>query len=240
VAADLVAAKWSLSREDLDAYSAQSHRRANAARASGAFQREILAIKTPNGIVDSDETIRPDTSVEGLAALKSVFRSDELAARFPEIGWHITAGNSSQMTDGAAAILLMSERTASRLGLNARARFAAFDTCGDSPLTMLTAPIPSSQRALKKGGLKIGDMSHCEVNEAFAPVPLAWQRELGADPERLNPRGGAIALGHPLGASGARIMTTMLHALEDTNGRYGLQSICEAGGMANATIIERL
>jgi acetyl-CoA acyltransferase len=240
VASELVAAQWGLSREELDAYAVRSHQRAHAARESGAFRREILPISTPRGIVDGDETIRPGTTAEGLAALKPVFRSDEMSARFPAIGWHTTAGNSSQMTDGAAALLLMSERTASRLGLKARARFAAFDVRGDSPLTMLTAPIPSSQRALQKAGLGIDDIAHCEVNEAFAPVPLAWQRELGADPARLNPRGGAIALGHPLGASGARLMTTMLHALEDGGGRYGLQSMCEAGGMANTTILERL
>ena len=163
-----------------------------------------------------------------------------MSARFPQIVWQTTAGNSSQMTDGASALLLMSERAAERLGLRPRARFVSFDVRGDSALEMLTAPIPSSRVALTKAGLSVGDIDHIEINEAFATVPLAWLKELGADPARLNPRGGAIALGHPLGASGARLMCTMLHGLEDVGGRYGLQSMCEAGGMANTTIIERL
>jgi acetyl-CoA acetyltransferase family protein len=240
VSADLVAARWNLSRAELDRYAVQSHRRAHAARESGAFDREIFPVRTPAGMVARDETIRPDTSEEGLAALKPVFQDDKLSERFAQIRWQTTAGNSSQISDGAAAMLIMSERTASRLGLRARARFVAFDVCGDSPLEMLTAPIPASRRALKKGELRVEDIAHFEINEAFASVPLAWRQELGADMARLNPRGGAIALGHPLGASGARLMTTMLHALEDNGGRYGLQSMCEAGGMANATIIERL
>lgn len=240
VAADLVAAQWSLTRQELDEYSAQSHNRAHQARESGAFRREILPIQTPTGIVSDDETIRAGTTAERLATLQPVFRTDALSERFPQIGWHTTAGNSSQMSDGAAALLLMSERMASRLGLRPRARFVAFDACGDSPLTMLTAPIPSTRRALTKSGLTLDAISHYEINEAFAPVPLAWQKELQTDPARLNPRGGAIALGHPLGASGARLMTTMLHALEDSQSRYGLQAMCEAGGMANTTIIERL
>ncbi|MEO6321568.1 MAG: thiolase family protein [Polaromonas sp.] len=240
VAADLVAAQWSMTRQDLDEYSAQSHNRAHQARESGAFRREILPIQTPTGIVSDDETIRAGTTAERLATLQPVFRTDALSERFPQICWHTTAGNSSQMSDGAAALLLMSERMASRLSLRPRARFVAFDACGDSPLTMLTAPIPSTRRALTKSGLTLDAISHYEINEAFAPVPLAWQKELQTDPARLNPRGGAIALGHPLGASGARLMTTMLHALEDSQSRYGLQAMCEAGGMANTTIIERL
>ena len=240
ISSELVSARWGLTREELDAYSARSHQLAHQARESGALAREIVPIRTPAGTVARDETIRPDTTAQGLAALKPAFRNDEMSARFPQIQWHTTAGNSSQITDGAAALLIVSERAAARLGLRPRARFVGFDVCGDSPLAMLTAPIPASRRVLEKTGLKIGDIAHCEINEAFASVPLAWQRELGADPARLNPRGGAIALGHPLGASGARLMTTMLHALEDTGGRYGLQSMCEAGGMANATVIERL
>ncbi|CAG2154094.1 thiolase family protein [Cupriavidus numazuensis] len=240
VAAELVASKWGLTQSTLDEYSAQSHARAHSAQASGAFRREIVPITTPHGVIDSDETIRPETTAPALGQLKRVFRTDELAERFPELDWRITAGNSSQMTDGAAALLIVSERAAERLQLRPRARFAAFDVRGDDPLLMLTAPIPASKRALEKAGLRISDLSHYEVNEAFAPVPLAWQHDLDADPSLLNPRGGAIALGHPLGASGARIMTTMLHSLEDGGGRYGMQAICEAGGMANATIIERL
>ena len=240
IAAELVAARWRLGREELDAYSAASHRRAAAAQAAGAFENEIVPVTQRNHRVEADETIRPATTVEGLAQLKTSFNDDKLAARFPEIDWRITAGNSSQITDGASALLLMSEETASRLGRKPRARFVAFDVIADDPLLMLTAPIPATRRILGKSGLSVEAIDHFEVNEAFAPVPLAWQKELGADPQKLNPRGGAIALGHPLGASGARLMTTMLNALEQTGGRYGLQTMCEAGGMANATIIERL
>ncbi|NLC36697.1 MAG: steroid 3-ketoacyl-CoA thiolase, partial [Alcaligenaceae bacterium] len=168
------------------------------------------------------------------------FFTPEYEARFPDINWNVTAGNSSQMTDGAAALLIMSERAIKRLGLQPRARFAGFDVCGDDPVAMLTAPIPATRRALQKSGLSLEQIEHYEINEAFASVPLAWQKEMKADGARLNPRGGAIALGHPLGASGARLMVTMLHALEDNKQRYGLQSMCEAGGMANATIIERI
>lgn len=240
VAADLVAARWSLTRAELDSYAARSHQRAAMAREAGWFKREIVPITTASGLVNEDETIRPATTREKLAELEPAFRDDDMARRFPEVGWHITAGNSSQMSDGAAAVLLMSERTAQRLALRPRATFVAFDVIGDDPIAMLTAPIPSAKRALAKSGLGIDDISHYELNEAFASVPLAWARELKADPERLNPRGGAIALGHPLGASGARLMATMLCALEDNGGRYGLQAMCEAGGMANTTIIERL
>ena len=240
VSAELVAAKYGLSRHDMDSYAAQSHQRAHTARQANAFHREILPIRTPAGMVDQDETIRPGTTEEGLAALPSPFRNAELSERFPQIGWNVTAGNASQISDGAAAMLLMSESAAVRMGLTPRARFVSFDVYGADPLYMLTAPIPSSQRAIRKSGLHLEQIAHYEINEAFASVPLAWQRELGADPARLNPRGGAIALGHPLGASGVRLMTTMLHALEDSGQRYGLQSMCEAGGMANATIIECL
>ncbi|MFT3717617.1 thiolase family protein [Pseudorhodoferax sp.] len=240
VSADLVAAKWGLDRRQLDEYAVRSHQRAHAAQSAGQFAREIVGIDTPAGRATADETIRPGTTVDKLAGLKAVFQNDELSARFPQIGWHTTAGNASQMTDGASAMLIMSEQRAEQLGLRPRARFVAFDVVGDDPLYMLTAPIPATQRVLARAGMQLGDIAHYEINEAFASVPLAWQKELGADGERLNPRGGAIALGHPLGASGIRLMTTMLHALEDSGGRYGLQSMCEAGGMANATIIEVL
>lgn len=240
ISAELVAQRWKLTRDELDAYAAESHRRAQTVAERGGFEREIIPIHTPHGVCAKDETIRPGTTVEGLAALKPVFRTDEAVARFPNLLWQTTAGNSSQMTDGAAALLIMSEAAAARLGLQARARFAGFDVCGDDPLAMLTAPMPATRRALAKAGIKQEQIDHFEINEAFASVPLAWQRDLGVDATRLNPRGGAIALGHPLGASGARLMTTLLHALEDSGGRFGLQSICEAGGMANATIIERL
>ncbi len=240
ISAELVASRWGFDREDLDRYAARSHDLAARAREGGGFSQEIVPVSVNGRDVSSDETIRPGTTVDALGQLKVSFRTDAAAERFPEIGWHVTAGNSSQITDGAAVLLIMSEEAAKRVGLKPRARFVAYDVCGDDPLLMLTAPIPATQRILKKSGMKLGDIEHYEVNEAFAPVPLAWAKELGADPERLNPRGGAIALGHPLGASGARLMTTMLHALEQTGGRYGLQTMCEAGGMANATIIERL
>lgn len=240
VSSDLIAARWGLDREQLDSYAARSHQRAHQAQASGRFAREIVGIDTPAGRVTQDETIRAGTTVDRLATLGPAFRSEELAQRFPQLGWHTTAGNASQMTDGAAAMLIMSEHRARALGLTPRARFVAFDVVGDDPLLMLTAPIPATQRVLAKAKMKLDDIQHYEINEAFASVPLAWQKELGADGARLNPRGGAIALGHPLGASGIRLMTTMLHALEDSGQRFGLQSMCEAGGMANATIIERL
>ncbi len=240
VSADLVAARWGLERTALDHYAARSHARAHAAQTSGRFEREIVGIDTPAGRVLQDETIRPGTTVDRLAGLRPVFETAELSARFPEIRWATTAGNASQMTDGASALLLMSEERAGQLGLRPRARFVAFDVVGDDPLAMLTAPIPATQRVLAKARMTLEDIQHYEINEAFASVPLAWQKELKADGERLNPRGGAIALGHPLGASGVRIMTTLLHALEDSGERFGLQSMCEAGGMANATIIERL
>lgn len=240
VAAELVAAKWKLDRSLLDEYSVRSHRLAGAAQAAGHFDREILAIQTPHGVVDRDETIRPDSDVEKLATLKTVFAREDLSRRFPEISWSITAGNSSQITDGASALLIMSRNKCEELGFTPRARIHSMAVCGDDPLLMLTAPIPATHRILERSGLTLDQIDHIEINEAFAPVPLAWLAEFDVDPAKVNPRGGAIALGHPLGASGARIMTSMLHALEDNGQRYGLQLMCEAGGMANATIIERL
>lgn len=240
VAAELIAQRWGVSREEMDALSVESHRRAAATRASGGFAAEIVPVPIGVGEFSEDETIRPGTTREALAQLKLAFHSDEMCARFPEIQWGVTAGNASQITDGAAALLLVSERAAKRLGLRPRARFVGFDVIADDPFMMLTAPIPATRRVLAKTGLAASAIDHFEVNEAFACVPLAWQREFAVDPARLNPCGGAIAIGHPLGASGARLMTTMLHALERSGGRYGLQTMCEAGGMANATIIERL
>lgn len=240
ISAELIAARWGVSRDEMDDYSARSHQLAEAARVSGKLATEIIPIETPDGVVSQDETIRAATTADGLAQLKTSFNNDALAVRFPEINWSITAGNSSQITDGASAALVMSEATAIRLGLTPLARFVAFDVIGDDPLLMLTAPIPATHRVLNKAGLTIDQIDHIEVNEAFAPVPLAWQRELQADPARLNPRGGAIALGHPLGASGTRLMSSMVRGLHETGGRYGLQTMCEAGGLANATIIERL
>ncbi len=240
ISAELIAARWGITREDMDAYSARSHQLAEQARTDGRLAREIIAVDTPAGRFSEDETIRASTTAEGLAQLKTSFNNDELHARFPEINWSITAGNSSQISDGASVALIMSEKRAAHLGLRPRARFVAFDVVGDDPLLMLTAPITSTRRILAKAGLAASDIDHYEINEAFAPVPLAWQKEIGVETERLNPRGGAIALGHPLGASGTRLMASLLNGLEETGGRYGLQSMCEAGGLANATIIERL
>ena len=240
VSAEIVAARWGVSRDEMDAYAAESHRRAAATAAAGGFDAEIVPVEAGNARVETDETIRPGTTAERLAGLKPAFEDAALGQRFPEIRWSVTAGNASQISDGAAGLLVVSESAAARLGLRPRARFAGFDVLGDDPLLMLTAPIPATRRVLGKAGLHRDEISHFEVNEAFACVPLAWQKEIGADPARLNPCGGAVALGHPLGASGARLMTTMLHALERNGGRYGLQTMCEAGGMANATIIERL
>jgi acetyl-CoA acyltransferase len=240
ISAELVAARWKLDRDELDAYSAQSHRRAAATAAAGGFDGEIVPVATEAGPVTADETVRASTTAATLAALRPSFRTEEMAARFPEIGWTITPGNSSPLTDGASAVLIMSEEAASRLGMRPRARFHAFSVTGDDPLLMLTGPIPATRKVLARAGLSLDDIDAYEVNEAFAPVPLAWAAEFGADPSRLNPRGGAIALGHPLGSSGTRLLTTLLNHLEQTGGRYGLQTMCEAGGMANATIIERL
>jgi len=240
VAAELVAARWKLSRVELDEYSARSHRLAAAALDAGRFDREVLGITTPSGMFDRDGTIRRDTDVASLSGLRAVFERPELAERFPEIDWSITAGNSSQITDGASALLLTSGRRARELGMEPRARIHSMTVVGDDPLLMLTGPIPATHRVLGRAGLALRDIDHVELNEAFAPVPLAWLAEFDLDPDRLNPRGGAIALGHPLGASGTRLMTTMLHAMEDADQQFGLQLMCEAGGMANATIIERV
>jgi acetyl-CoA acetyltransferase family protein len=240
ISAELVAQKWALTREQLDAFAVASHDRAAAAAASGAFDREIAPITTPDGVVSTDETIRPGSTVEKLGGLKPAFASSPHAARFPELEWKVTAGNSSQLTDGAAALLVMSEERAAALGLTPRARIVATAVTGDDPLLMLTGPIPATHKVLARAGLTVDDIAAFEVNEAFASVPLAFQAEFGIPAEKLNPRGGAIALGHPLGASGTRLATTLLGYLEDTGQRYGLQTMCEAGGMANALVIENL
>ncbi|MBL3668060.1 thiolase family protein [Streptomyces sp. M2CJ-2] len=238
VSAELIAARRGFSRHDLDVFSARSHANATATDLSG----EIVPVTLADGtVVSADETVRPQTTVDGLAGLKPSFETPEMSARFPEIGeWKVTPGNSSQLADGASALLIMSETKARELGLRPRARFHAFALAGDDPITMLTGPIPATEKLLARTGLTIDRIDHYEVNEAFAPVPLAWAQHFDADPARLNPRGGAIALGHPLGGSGGRLLTTALHGLEATGGRYGLVTMCEAGGMANATLIERL
>ena len=240
ISAELVAQKWALTREQLDAFAVASHDRAAAAAAAGAFDREIAPITTPDGVVSTDETIRPGSTVEKLGGLKPAFATSPHAARFPELEWKVTAGNSSQLTDGAAALLVMSEERAAALGLTPRARIVATAVTGDDPLLMLTGPIPATHKVLARAGLTVDDIAAFEVNEAFASVPLAFQAEFGIPDEKLNPRGGAIALGHPLGASGTRLATTLLGYLEDTGQRYGLQTMCEAGGMANALVIENL
>ena len=226
VSAELVAARWNIEREELDEFAARSHRLA----ASSDFSNEIVG-------GDLDETIRAQSD---LSALKPAFYTPELAARFPEIDWRITAGNSSPLTDGASAALIMSAEKASQLGLRPRARFHSFAVIGSDPIEMLTGIIPATRRILERSGLSLDDIDVYEINEAFASVPLAWQREFDSDPSRLNPRGGAIALGHALGSSGTRLLATLLTDLELSGGRFGLQVMCEGAGMANATIIERL
>jgi acetyl-CoA acyltransferase len=240
IAAELVAARWKLTRDDLDDYAARSHARALDAAECGAFASEILPIEVGGVTHASDETVRAGTTVQALAGLKPVFYDDRFSERFREIDWSVTAGNSSPLSDGASAALIMEAGVAQKLGLRPRARFHSFAVAGADPLLMLMAIVPATQKALARAGLAVADIDAFEVNEAFASVPLAWRKELDADEDLLNPRGGAIALGHPLGASGTRLMCTLLHQLEATGGRYGLQTMCEAGGLANATIIERL
>jgi len=223
--AELMAEKWDISRERMEAYSLESHRRALAAIADGRFVKEIL----PVGDFAVDETPRADTSAERMAGLQTL-----------RPGGRITAAVASQISDGSAGLLIASEDAVKRHGLKPRARIHQMTVLADDPVMVLSAPIPATRRALEKAGMTIGDIDVVEINEAFAPVPIAWIEELGADPAKVNPNGGAIALGHPLGATGARLMTSLLHELERTGGRYGLQTMCEAGGQANVTIIERL
>ena len=234
IGAEMIADEWGLSRGDLDAFGALSQQRAERATAEGRFEREIVGvpIKAEDGeeTMLVDEGIRPGTTAEKLANLKPVFKEDG----------KITAGNSSQIADGASALLIMNEEKAKALGLRPRARFLSFALAGTDPVTMLKGPIPATQKILEKSGLSISDIDLFEMNEAFAPVVLAWQKETGADMNRVNVNGGAIALGHPLGASGSKLMSTLLCELERTEGRLGMQLMCEGGGLANATIIERI
>ncbi|HYX52525.1 MAG TPA: thiolase family protein, partial [Candidatus Limnocylindrales bacterium] len=234
ISAEMMAEKWQLSRRSLDEYSLESHRRAARASEQCHFSKEVLPIEVSNGsstsTVKRDEGIRADTTLEKMATLKTVFKADGV----------ITAANSSQITDGAAAVLIMERRKAESLGLKPMARFVEFALAGEDPVLMLSAPIPATRRILQRAGIKLADIDRIEINEAFASVVLAWQKELDADLSRVNVNGGAIALGHPLGASGARLMATLVHELARSGGRYGLQTMCEGGGMANATIIERL
>ena len=240
VGAEMIAAKWGLTRTDVDAYAARSHERAAAAQDAGLLAEQIVPVTTPGGVgasvatgdmtVDTDQGIRRGTTVDTLAELKPVFREDGV----------IHAGNASQISDGSAALLIMSEEAAGRHGLTPIARVHTAVVTGDDPVIMLTGPIPATEKALQRSGLSLSDIGVFEVNEAFATVPLAWQREIGADDALLNPNGGAIAFGHPLGGSGARIMTDMITHMRRNKIRYGLQTMCEGGGQANATIIELL
>lgn len=240
ISAELIAARWGLNRERLDAFSAQSHVRAARARDEGWLDNTIIPVTTTAGEVSTDEGIRDTTTPEILSGLKVSFENPDTASRFPEIDWVITAGNSSQLTDGAAAALVMSEVALERLSLKPRARIIGMSAVGDDPILMLTGVIPASHKVLAQTGLSIDDMDVAEVNEAFAPVPLAWQDEFGYSTEKLNPWGGAIAVGHPTGASGGRLLGNMLGYLDQIDGRYGLLTMCESGGMANATILERM
>jgi acetyl-CoA acyltransferase len=234
LSAEMIAERWTIPREELDGYGFDSQMRALRATEEGRFENEIIPIEVKEeGVVTKfarDEGIRPSTTPEGLAALKPAFKEEGV----------VTAGNSSQITDGSAALLIMSRAKADELGLKPRARFVSFSLVGTDPVSMLTGPIPATEKALARAGLSIADIDIFEVNEAFASVIGAWIRETGADWDKVNVNGGAIALGHPLGASGARLMTTMLNELERSGGRYGLQTMCEGGGLSNGTIIESL
>ena len=234
LSAEEIAARWKVSREEMDAFALESHRRAAVAHDAGHFANELVVLRSPtpdgDGVIDSDEGVRRDTTLEKLGHLAPAFTEDG----------RVTAGTSSQISDGAAAVLVVSEERAEALGLRARARFHTFAVAANDPVIMLTAPIPATHLVLEKSKLRLEDMDVVEINEAFASVVLAWERELHPDMAKVNPNGGAIAIGHPTGCSGARIMATLLSELERTGGRYGLQTMCEGGGQANATIIERL
>ena len=233
ISAELIADHWKITRQEMDQIGAESQQRAAIATAEGRFEHEILSLLGADGqMMTRDEGVR-ETTLETLATLKPAFVAEQDGGR-------VTAGNSSQITDGAAALLIMSEERASALGLTPRARFVEFAVAATDPRLMLTAPIPATHKVLARAGLSPDEIDVFEVNEAFAAVVAAWQRELGVDMDKVNVNGGAIALGHPLGCSGARLMTTMLNELERSGARYGLQTICEGGGMANATILERL
>ena len=240
ISAELIAAKWSFSRAQLDEFSASSHDKAARATKDGLFDNELIPIAG----LSTDEIIRPSTTVETLAKLQPAFYSEAVKERFPQIDWLITPGNSSPLSDGSAAVLITTSEVAKKLGLKPLARIHTATVVGSDPLFMLTGVIPATEKVLHRAGLTLADIDLFEVNEAFAPVVLAWAKDVDGEQtgilERTNVNGGAIAIGHPLGASGARIMTTLVNALEQRGGRYGLQTMCEGGGMANATIIERL
>ncbi|MCG7631012.1 acetyl-CoA C-acyltransferase [Gordonia McavH-238-E] len=236
ISAELIAARWNISRREIDEFSLRSHDLAATATKNGLFDDELAVLAG----LTSDEGIRLGGSLDDLARLKPAYFDETIARRYPEIGWEITAASASQISDGSSAVLLMSDEKAAELGVRPRARVHTIAVAGDDPLLMLTGIIPATRKALSRSGLRFEDIDLFEVNEAFAPVVLAWSREFGVDVDKVNVNGGAIALGHPLGASGARLATTGLNALEQRGGRYLLQTMCEAGGLANATIYERL
>ncbi|MFD9047260.1 thiolase family protein [Streptomyces zaomyceticus] len=236
VSAELIAAKWSIGREAMDAFATASHAKAARAWGAGLLDAEVA----PYGDVRRDESVRPSTTPEILAGLRPSFEDPAFAERFPQIDWSVTAGNSSPVNDGASAVLVMAADTARSLGLRPLARLHGFAVTGSDPLLMLTGVIPATEKVLRRSGLGLDDIDLFEINEAFASVVLAWQQETGADPAKVNVHGGAIALGHPLGASGTRLTTTLVHALRARGARYGLQAMCEAGGLANAMIVEAL
>jgi acetyl-CoA acyltransferase len=242
ISAELIAHKWAIDREQLDQFSLRSHQ---LAAADDGAARDIAALDVIDAegqprTVSADEGIRAGSTLEKLLSLKPAFANEDMSARYPELTWTVTAGNASQVTDGASAMLIVEEKVAERLGLTPRAAISHFATAGDDPIMMLTAIIPATRKLLQRAGLALDAIDAYEVNEAFASVPLAWQKEFNTDPERLNVFGGAIALGHPVGASGGRLVANLLRALEQNKGRHGLVTMCESGGMANATLLERL
>ncbi|MEV6556733.1 thiolase family protein [Nocardia sp. NPDC051756] len=236
ISAELIAAKWGLTRTQLDEFALGSHEKAALATKNGLFAGELAPI---NGL-STDEGIRVGSTLDTLAKLRPAYYDEAMAARFPQIGWEITAASASQVSDGSAAVLIMTGERAKELGLKPLARLHSFAVVGDDPLLMLTAVIPATRKVLQRAGLQISDIDLFEVNEAFSPVVLAWAQETGADLGKVNVNGGAIAIGHPLGASGSRLATTLVHAMQDRGARYGLQTMCEAGGLSNAMILERL
>jgi acetyl-CoA acyltransferase len=245
VSAELIARRWGLSRTQVDEFALASHQKAAAAWADGRFATEVAPLKTTraDGTVaqlETDETVRPSTTLEALGGLRTPFADDHWTERFGDIDWTVTAGNASPYNDGAAALLVTTSEIAAARGWTPRARVHTATVTGDDPVYMLTGIIPATAKVLARAGLTIADIDAFEVNEAFASVVLAWLAETGADPAKTNINGGAISIGHPLGASGARIATTLLGVLDQTGGRYGLQTMCEAGGTANATIVERI
>jgi acetyl-CoA acetyltransferase family protein len=234
ISAELIAAKWSLTREQMDTFALTSHRKAAEAWDKGLFDAEIA----PLDGVSRDECVRPDSTLEVLAGLRPAYHDPAFAERFPQIEWNVTAGNASPVNDGASAVLITSSETAARLGLRPLARLHSFAVTGSDPLLMLTGVVPATEKVLRRARLSLDDIDLFEVNEAFSSVVLAWRQETGADLAKVNVHGGAIALGHPLGASGTRLTTTLVHAMRERGARYALQTMCEAGGLANAMVLE--